>query len=235
MTASTTPKPLSVQDLSQADQRNQAQTGGKKPAKNQGARRPRTIARVGAVQALFQKEHSGQSAPAVLRDFLESGRLAKGTRFDDGALPNADRDLLQKILLTTSARQEALDAELASVLPKAWPLERLDPVMRALLRAAAMEMGDGVPHQVIINEYVDVAHGFFSGDEPKMVNGALDALARQKAKPVVPAAATEEAAEEGDKAPAAPSESVAPENKAPENKGNEGAASQASAGTASAS
>ena len=30
-----------------------------------------------------------------------------------------------------------------------------------------------------IHEYLDVAHGFFDGDEPRMANGMLDHLARQ--------------------------------------------------------
>ncbi len=37
---------------------------------------------------------------------------------------------------------------------------------------------DGPPARVVISEYLDVAHGFFVGDEPRMANGVLDALAR---------------------------------------------------------
>ena len=40
-------------------------------------------------------------------------------------------------------------------------------------------MTDGPPAKVVINEYLDVAHGFFAGDEPRMANGVLDRLARQ--------------------------------------------------------
>jgi len=32
---------------------------------------------------------------------------------------------------------------------------------------------------VAITEYVDLAHAFFGGDEPKVVNGILDKLARE--------------------------------------------------------
>ena len=60
-------------------------------------------------------------------------------------------------------------------------MARLDPVLRALLRAGGAEltMADGPPPRVVINEYLDVAHGFFNGDEPRMVNGMLDRLARE--------------------------------------------------------
>ncbi len=40
-------------------------------------------------------------------------------------------------------------------------------------------MEDGPPSRVVINEYLDVAHGFFAGEEPRMVNGMLDRLARE--------------------------------------------------------
>ena len=39
-------------------------------------------------------------------------------------------------------------------------------------------MDDGPPSRVVINEYLDIAHGFFQGEEPRMVNGMLDRLAR---------------------------------------------------------
>ena len=54
------------------------------------------------------------------------------------------------------------------------------PVLRALLRAAAFELSSGTqpPARVVINEYMDIAHGFFSGEEPRFANGVLDAMAR---------------------------------------------------------
>ena len=53
-------------------------------------------------------------------------------------------------------------------------------MLRAILRAGAFELlarGD-VPARVVINEYVEIAHAFFSGKEPGMVNGVLDRIAR---------------------------------------------------------
>ena len=41
-----------------------------------------------------------------------------------------------------------------------------------------MELPD-VPARVVINEYIKVANAFFEGDEPKVVNGVLDKLARK--------------------------------------------------------
>jgi N utilization substance protein B len=59
-------------------------------------------------------------------------------------------------------------------------LTRIDPVLRALMRAGAAElaMQDGPPAKVVINEYLDIARGFFTGPEPGLANAVLDRLAR---------------------------------------------------------
>lgn len=143
-------------------------------------RRSRTIARVAAVQALFQCEQNGDAAETVISQFLRH-RLEDGgaASFEDGQAPHADFTLFSSIVRGTTLDQDRIDSALSEVLPESWRLERLDPVLRALLRAGAHEIGTGVPAGVVINEYLDVAHGFFSGDEPRMVNGVLDALAKR--------------------------------------------------------
>ena len=37
-----------------------------------------------------------------------------------------------------------------------------------------------MPAKVVIDEYVDITHAFFPGDEPSFVNAALDKLAHGK-------------------------------------------------------
>ncbi len=52
--------------------------------------------------------------------------------------------------------------------------------VRAILRAGVFELLErlDVPAPVVINEYIDIAHAFFSEDEPRVVNGILDKVAR---------------------------------------------------------
>ena len=87
--------------------------------------------------------------------------------------------LFARIVRTAAEQQDTLDAMIAAALPEPWPMARLDPVMRALMRAGGAElwMADGPPAKVVINEYLDVAHGFLQGEAPRMVNGVLDRLA----------------------------------------------------------
>lgn len=145
--------------------------------------RPRTAARVAAVQALFQSEQSGEAAETVIDQFVRHrlGALPDGDGFEDGRAPDAHVPLFGRIVRSVVQRQDELDRTIAELLPADWPMNRLDPVLRAVLRcgSAELSMSDGPPARVVINEYMDVAHGFFAGDEPRMVNGMLDSLARQ--------------------------------------------------------
>ena len=144
--------------------------------------RPRTASRVAAVQALFQAEQADGNVEAVIDEFVRHrlGTLPGAGGFEDGRIPDAQVPLFARIVRVATREQESLDGILANALSADWPLERLDPVLRSLLRAGAAElsMPDGPPARVVINEYLDVAHGFFDGDEPRMANGVLDRLAR---------------------------------------------------------
>ena len=148
-----------------------------------GAPRPRTASRVAATQALFQSEQGQEASEAVIEQFIRH-RLGDGdgveAAFEEGRVPDAQVPLFARIVRTAVEQQDRLDKMIAESLPPEWPLPRLDPVLRAVLRAGGAElaMRDGPPARVIINEYLDVAHGFFTGEEPRMVNGLLDRLAR---------------------------------------------------------
>lgn len=145
--------------------------------------RPRTASRVAAVQALFQSEQTQASPEAVIDEFVRHrlGELPGSGGFEDGRVPDAQAPLFSRIVRTAVKEQDRIDAMLVETLAEDWPLARLDPVLRALMRAGIAElcMKDGPPAKVVINEYMDVARGFLPGDEPGMANGVLDRLARR--------------------------------------------------------
>lgn len=144
--------------------------------------RSRTASRVAAVQALFQCEQTGLSADTVIDEFIRHrlGELPGTGGFEEGRIPDAEVPLFARIVRAAITQGETTDRMLTELLPVEWKLERLDPVLRALLHAGAAElaMTEGPPTRVVINEYLDIAHGFFTGDEPGMANAILDRLAR---------------------------------------------------------
>ena len=141
------------------------------------ARRMRSAARFYAVQALFQMEAADADLEAVIEEFetLRMGAEIDGARF-------ADPDLAHfRALLTAAVSQQArIDQLTQSALVARWPIDRIDPTLRAVFRAAGAELvATDTPPKVTITEYVDVAKAFYpDGKEAKFVNGVLDHMAR---------------------------------------------------------
>ncbi|MBE0553185.1 MAG: transcription antitermination factor NusB [Rhodobacteraceae bacterium] len=138
----------------------------------------RSAARLYAVQALFQMESSGQTVKAVCREF-ESHRF--GATYEEGEFAEGDPDHFRAVVEKAVNWQARIDQMTDRALVAAWPIDRIDPVIRALFRAAGAELVDmATPPKVTINEYVDVAKAFFpDGKEPKFVNAVLDHMARE--------------------------------------------------------
>jgi transcription antitermination protein NusB len=134
----------------------------------------RTAARTMAVQALYQIEMSGAAAADVIQEFRQH-------RLTDPASGAPDAKLFAALVAAASTRREDIDALIVPALAEDWKLERLDAVIRALLRAGVAELVDfaDTPARVIIDEYLHVAHSFFPARETGFVNGVLDRLARR--------------------------------------------------------
>jgi N utilization substance protein B len=143
--------------------------------------RPRTLSRVAAVQALYQAEQAEISPETVIDQFVRHriGALPGRGGMEEGHLQEAEVPLFASIVRHATRQQDTIDGMLVQALPENWPMSRLDPVLRAIFRAGGAELWEagGAPAKVVINEYMNVAHGFFSGEEPRMVNGVLDRLA----------------------------------------------------------
>jgi N utilization substance protein B len=140
----------------------------------------RSAARLGAVQALYQMDLAATAVADVLAQF--SSRVA-GDNFENGECGEADFRHLRDVVEGAVREQALLDPTLDKILDNDWPLHRLDSTVRAILRAGAYELSfmEKVPARVAISEYVDVADAFFDGgDEPRFINGVLNALARQR-------------------------------------------------------
>jgi transcription antitermination factor NusB len=62
-----------------------------------------------------------------------------------------------------------------------WALERMAVVDRNILRLAVYEMlwGGGVPTKVVINEAIEIAKKFGTGDSSRFINGILDRVHRE--------------------------------------------------------
>ncbi len=141
-------------------------------------RQRKSAARLYAVQALFQMEHSGVSIDTVRQEF-EEHRI--GATYEGVEMAEANINLFRKTLESAVNWQAKIDQMTDRALVAKWPLGRIDPTLRALFRAAGAELVDNnTPFKVVITEYVDVARAFFpEGKEPKFVNAVLDHMAHE--------------------------------------------------------
>jgi N utilization substance protein B len=149
-----------------------AKSGGR------GAALSRSQARLAAVQALYQMDLAETDLAAVIEEF-KAHRLGGEAENDTAA--QADPEHFATLLKGVVRRQREIDPMVDRQLAEGWRLTRIDSIVRATLRAAAFELMElkDVPPRVIISEYIEVAHAFFEGDEPRLVNGVLDSLARK--------------------------------------------------------
>lgn len=142
-----------------------------------------------AVQALYQMEATGTGVERVIVDFTEywmTKRPHGEPSFDSGDvmtpvdLEKADRNLFMKLVRGVIETQTRIDPYLERRLADGWKLSRLDATARAILRAGLFEIIKlpDVPVKVVLDEYITIANAFFDDEEPRFINGVLDAAAQ---------------------------------------------------------
>ncbi len=138
----------------------------------------KSASRLYAVQALFQMESSGQTVESVTKEF-ETHRF--GAIYDEDEMADGDVEHFRAVVDHAVNLQAKIDQLTDRALVAKWPIARIDPVIRALFRAAGAELSAmPTPPRVAITEYVDVAKAFFpDGKEPKFVNAVLDHMAHE--------------------------------------------------------
>lgn len=138
------------------------------------------LARLAAVQGLYQVVLTQQTARQIIRDFHDhpSALLHEVGESSDPSV--VDGQLFADILEGVTKNSDDLDGMIAGAFDSKVSAERVEILLRAILRAGAYELHHHgkIPSGVIINDYVDVAHAFFGGKEPGLVNAVLDKLAR---------------------------------------------------------
>lgn len=124
-----------------------------------------------ALQFFYGHDFQGRSCAdeavaAELEEFIAS--------FDTGrkSLPYAEQ-----IVTGLCSHLEEID-DLLGKHTKNWRLERMTVVDRNVLRIAAYEMrySNDVPVQVAINEALEIAKRYSTGDSVAFINGILDAM-----------------------------------------------------------
>jgi N utilization substance protein B len=127
----------------------------------------RTRGREIALQVLYQTELNPGLAPEEVRRFVERRLLG------DRKLCDFTLDLIAGV----QAHQARIDG-LISEVAENWRLDRMAAIDRNILRLGAFEMlyCPDVPTKVAINESLELAKRYSTGQSSRFVNGILDRL-----------------------------------------------------------
>lgn len=128
--------------------------------------RRRHLSRVAVMQVLFEKEKHSSCDPEVslARNIEELGEV--------------DEKFAKELLEGVTAHDDDIRQSIQAHAPD-WPLERMDPISRALLLIGGEELlhRKDAPGAVVMNEAIDIAKEYGTPESGKFVNGVLNALA----------------------------------------------------------
>src|SRR3989338_2745881 len=138
----------------------------------------RHLARSIVLQTLFEWDTTSapeKEAPAILaRNVAEFGG-------DD-----VDQPFMDNLLAGVIAKKDDIDLVISKAAPE-WPLERIAPVDRNILRLGLYELlfadRSQVPAKVAINEAIELAKTFGGDSSGRFVNGVLGAIYKELGEP----------------------------------------------------
>jgi N utilization substance protein B len=142
----------------------------------------RRLARIVALQTLYESDLAGHDAMEVLQRHVEQRRL-------DESVAAFASELVAGVV----AHQEEIDARIQEAAPE-WPLAQMARIDKNVLRLAIYEIlyNNAVPARAAINEAVELAKRFGGDTSSRFVNGALGAIVSQSVElPPSPAGSEE--------------------------------------------
>ncbi len=122
-----------------------------------------------AIKFLYLMEMNPGDAEKKLQQFWESNPCQED-------IQNYTEELLSRI----HEGQPAID-NLLKKFSKNWTLDRMAVIDRNLLRLAACELmyDKSIPPKVVIDEAVEIAKKYGSGESPNFINGILDRVMKE--------------------------------------------------------
>ncbi|MFC1778060.1 transcription antitermination factor NusB [Pseudomonadota bacterium] len=132
----------------------------------------RRRARRRALQALYQWHLTGQEVGEILDQFREEQDFS-----------NVDTELFATLVRKVSKGQADIDEKIQPFLDR--PVAQLDVIEHVILSIGAYELLNSieVPHQVVIDEAINLAKQFGAEQGHSFVNGVLDKAAKQWRNP----------------------------------------------------
>lgn len=134
-------------------------------------------ARLAAVQGIYQVLHNDKPARQVAADYLKhhAGMILDGEKMVD-----PDPQLFRQVFFGTDERFPELEAMVQANYKEAEKDYKIEPLIQAILLCATYEIlaCPDTDAPIIINDYLNVAHGFYERGEVALINAVLDNITK---------------------------------------------------------
>lgn len=139
-----------------------------------------------ALKVLYSlADHEGGTLEHVLEDFWKNFQFRNDVLgeavVDEASNPQPEViAFAERLVCGVAENLESIDQKLNSYSTN-WALDRMSRVDLAILRLAAYELTycPDVPHNVVINEAIEIGKRFGTEETPSFINGVLDHLSQQ--------------------------------------------------------
>ena len=137
-----------------------------------------STARLAGVQSLYESEISGNTDDEIMIDFLTKRWSENWNEWSNDTKPNKTK--FSTLVRGVKVEKTSLDKIISVAVDKNRKFERLDILLKSILRAGTFELlrEPNVPLAVVINEYVLITHAFYFENEAAFVNAVLDSIGK---------------------------------------------------------
>ena len=140
----------------------------------------RSVARLSAVQTLYQIEFNNVTAEESISHFTSIAPNEKSEDIHE-KLHDIDEGFYKELVTGTQSLVTEINEILDDSLDESWPIDRMEILLLTILRCGLYEIiiHKEIPPAVLISEYMTISDSFFSGKESALVNAILDKLAKK--------------------------------------------------------
>ncbi|MDR3151729.1 MAG: transcription antitermination factor NusB [Holosporaceae bacterium] len=133
----------------------------------------RGLSRLCAVQAVYRADFCQRKISSFLDDNDSFGEVFLTETISSKEM---DREFFRDLLIKMEENLDFVDAVIEEHLSANWRMDRLDPVIKYILRLAITELYCfmEIPAKVVLNEYIEIAKAFSRDSETAFVNGLLN-------------------------------------------------------------
>ncbi|MDR2645703.1 MAG: transcription antitermination factor NusB [Holosporaceae bacterium] len=134
----------------------------------------RSVARFYAVQMVYRASITESELKKIIDEDCSKIFITENV-----SISEMDVEFFRQLIEITEENLSVLDKIIAENLSNKWRMDRLDNVIKSILRLGTAELlfFKNIPANVVFNEYIEISKSFFEKNEVAFINGLLNSIA----------------------------------------------------------